>query len=708
MADRLQGKTTRKFDGYIYPPNIQVRLATHEVNYQRTSCRYLGFVPIRHEMTNGYQPNLWTFKYIFFAGDKQDRRTVDYANFEEVIKTFMPKQKPMYLYSGFSENLAFNDLDPMSASDKAAFLSRLNTNLSEKTQIPYVDIWDAAVAGSDKFLGRHWLTNISVDGFQGIVLTFADARARNYEKSIVGKWLNLSQAVVYSPYDDAVFNANGQGNMATIDGTRPDNREFQEDWRGSEQIDTTGVHKWTCWDMLLYLWSEQASVNRNSLVQFIAKPTTDSPAWKMWKTYGGYRTPEIDISGLSIAEALDAIIRASGEFSWTLEPPANNESSRWEMRPFHLCRYTTYSYSGSQTDLDRAMPSRSLTLPDRDSTLAGAVMVNDLRADMQSTQRLGHLVYRGAKIIVETTFSTDGDDDYSCADKNATTGSGTATLEWTGDTSAFQTAYAGATGSKQKKLNAAMAADDVAYRVCALKRTVQYKFAPTDGSWIPARRELMPYRLPQPSGSANDPVEANEQPDIIVWIRKPNASEWILATSKQGAELVGSWTIDPKTGGIRFANALVDVATWTAWDVKITAAIELDERLMVEIGRSDFFGKSAVMDNLKHRFGVRWNALMVDDTTIANGIIVNDRQKLYDEAMARFAEFDRERCSAVFNIPWPERYISVGDWIGELRSGQTNSQNPNPHSRTTEMAVVGVVIDYQGLSTEIKTENWKQ
>lgn len=725
MADRLAGITTRLYSDYIVPPKIIISAKTHNKTANEQTAAQLGWNPIRLEYTNGVNPSVMMFKLEFLDGNTGERQYADAANFEGTIKYFRPSTTTRVQRTGFSKIGNISALSPMTEEQQIAFKARVQHRLSIPEQLAYVDIYDDSTASGRLYLGRFWLSNISVEKFDSIILTFADARYRCYEKPIIGRWVENTQQYVFAPHLQCIFNPNGDGNMADVISSQPTNRWFVEDWRGSQPLDPTKAKKWSCWDMILYLWHHQYAYE-------IEQPTDNDPSWAVWKKFAGFKTPTVDVSGMNGAEAIDAVMRASGDFSYTLIPQVKDK--RWRCRPYHLVRYRTYDqpqgsessidyreYNRSMRSIDNAEPAKYIVLPDRGAKLDGhRVNVGDISLDEQSTARIGHLVLVGDPIIIESTFSTNGAYDLSCMPANSSTGSSVATLEYAGDLSAFQTAYNAAIGAgKSRKLALldAQAADDVAYKVVSLKRGITsainsqagYGFAPSDGTFSWERRPFLPYRLPKPTGTANDPTEANEKPEILVWFKKNTDADWKLAGSPQDG-VTGGYSIDPVTGGIRFKNPMIyDYAGWTAYDIMVTACIELDERLMCEAYHLDYLGKSYYeQTHGKYRMGIRWNSMDIDATTVTSEIPIDDRDELSDECIARFGQLDRTRASARIEIPWAEYYYTVGDWIGEIRSGVTQSYNPKPSARSVDMPIVGVVIDYQGMTTEIRTENWRQ
>lgn len=720
MADRLQNMTTRQYrDECIEKKVLDIALYSNspQANRSRRSAGELGWEPIKHEMTNGVKPHTWHWRVVYMPWLQNGvRQPVNYVNYARVFKHAEPVEQGVFVRQGLSQMITFNDQKyiPMTAEDNKAFRDRLYTRLNVPWQLPYIDVWETAIGQSEMYLGRYWLSDTAVDGCEGMIGVFSDARVRNYEKPIAGRWIKTHQDPYYSPFEECHFNKNGDGNIATITTQDKNNRYFVEDWRGSRAIRPQRDKHWTCWDMMLYLWSSRVEYGQSPLAIEIEPPSESDAAWSLWKRVAGdVQKPELNISGLTVSEAIEKIIEASGDFTWTLVPPASPEQ-KWKIKVFHYTRYLCYGYANANNLVDVVMPNRDIWLPQRDRpVMTSKVNVNDLQGSEHGSQRVGHYILIGDPIIVESTFSTAEYEDWSTANKNAVTQEPVATMEWTGNAAAFQAAYNATVGSKKKKLEAAIAADDVTYRVCSLKRGVAslvnpdagYAFASSDGSFIQQRRPFLPYRLPQPSSGANDPVEANEKPDIIVWISKPTVPiKWIIAGSEDDT-VSGGYQIDPVTGGIRFRNPLVDVSTWTAYHVRVTACIELDERLMIEVGRKGYMGKSAMeVTRGRYKLGMRWNALMMDGVTTANGIIIDNRDEMEDDLRAIFAEMDRFKCSNRFDIPWVERHYRVGDWVGYLKSPNESIGD----IRTTEMAVVGVIIDYQNDKTSIRTDNWRQ
>lgn len=730
MARLGSGKSTRKMDGAcIEAPSLNVYISS-KYGARKISGSYdiqdLGWVPLSEQYFSGAQPSIVVFRQSWipatFSASGSDE-PADIVNINRVADIFRPKQATTRTRIGFSKyDASASNSKPTTAVERVAFRQRLHKQMIFDEQ-SFIDLYDANCLGGEKYLGRYWLLSIGGCTLDGALLTFADARFINFNKPMMGRWIYSfwNSDRQFSPDYRTEFNAGGNGNYVGNQNSAnvKNNFLFTDDFR----FGSTVANWWSIWDMLQYLFAQD-------YVFDIETPTLNDNLAFHTDSFDQY--PDLDITGMTITEALDAIIRSAGDYNWTIVPTADGSTKHWKLKIYEYSRWEDDRDSEIFENDKAIMVKRNIYLPAAGATLANSdANIVDLALDENIGQRTGHMIALGEHITVETTFSTDGNYDYSCQvagpdGMGTPNGSGVATMEWVGNLTGFAAAYNAAIAggaSKSAALATAMRVDENAYRVCALKITLAstanpkggYAFIPADGTYLDGKRRLLPYRLPRPlTTGISVPADSNERPNAILWVRKPTTTTWYNADTDKGRAMIGgSWSIDPEVGGVRFAMPLCVITgtSFDTYDLMLTAALDLDERLRAETYRKDWTWKTSLItppNDKQLRYAMRWNAL-IDLGTNYTEIVIDNRNELRDYATAQFGRANRNRISAQFTVDWPERIYTVGDWLDEIHSGSGESTSLVPvGKRELGAAIVGVEVDYQNMVTRVRCENWRQ
>ncbi len=728
MARLTSDKTTRVASGSsISAADLTLFFdSTGGENDISTSCdpRDLGWHPLMQQMVCGPAPSLFTFRQAFIPAAYSAsgvNEPANIVNVKRITDIFRPDPAGTIRRQriGFSKyDSSASNSKPPTTSEIEIYRQRLHFAYPV-AGYPELDIYDRATNVSNElFLGRYYLSSNAGRSMDGAILAFADARFLNYNKPMWGVWVADSNGTRRFSRDNRChFNPNGFGNKATAQNTGNAQLDylFTNDWK--YKISNSSDNAWSLWDMLMYIFEQ-------GYVDGIETPTaTDFEAFYI---DAHYQYLDIDVTALTVTEAIDKIISAAGEYTWTLVPTDSAGAECWKIA---IIEYSRWQGNEDVNDdmRNEGMPARDIYLPTPGVALAlSNANVIDVALDENISMRTGHIIALGEPIEIETTFSTDGNSDYSCIacgpDGGSTiNGSGVVTLEWLGNTTAFNNAYNACTGNASEKLAAGMEADENAYRVCALKIGLTstanpacgYAFLPSNGSYLEGRRRLMPYRLPRPLAGGTKPGDQNERPNALLWIRKPNDTTWYSADTDKGRDLIGcSWSIDPVVGAVRFAKPVFKLngTAFDTYDIMLTAVLQLEERLSGDIWRDDWKWKTSLVGSTdkKLKFSMRWNA-MLDVGWNYTEIVQDDRNELTAFSIAQFGKADRNRASAAFTVPWVERIYSVGDWLQYIHIGSSDAGSMVPvQRRELGAAIVGVEIDYQTQETRVRCENWRQ
>lgn len=734
MTDYMRESLTLRAwdDGGIDDVDMRLQLfSMSSASYTDRTLAQLQWTPVAINLTSGQEPSSLMFRIPYDTLTSADKSAL------AIVRTFSYFQLARFTgklnsyQRGLSrQGLAVPQLITTQQTTEADAREQLVFNYSD---------WPRIVAkivvrnGKLHHLGTFYLSNVSEGDDNGVVATFSDARWLNARKVLTGGFVRLKKTAnandwdrVYDPHYPLIFNPGGLGNK-TIRNTTTGatgiaaTKEAVSFCQPNEVGDANVTARWTLYDMLQYLWLADDGV------QGVERPTaTNNTSFQLFAFLGGEATPELSIEGLTITQAIDRIVSAAINYGWTFRPASRYNSNTTVLWLFEKNRWEADDRSASSANQKPVvMPSRDLVLPTPGVAVQAAdVNVVSHSCDVAFADRYGRVEVVGDPIIIESTFSTDASEDRACLEYDTTATSGTQSLFWQGDTAAFQAAYIAATGSRQARIQAARQASNVAYCVVALtahqtsvyNAVNGYGFANHVVRTASLKRQFLPYRLPDIEGTAplSTAGSANQYPPMWVWVRKPSSADWVLL-DEEGRRRYGGFDVDPDVGGIRFDTPMVTIAgsgastTFTAWDVRVTAAVEYGEAVKAEAWRADGDGSSArIVTRDKFRKWLRWNALGCDGTTYTSEIVLDECDKALAEAKRRLSQLERIRVSGQFNIPWCEMLYQVGDLIKFLKGGSSNAGSGYPPtSFEIGSAVVAVRMNLQGppYTTSIYTEN---
>lgn len=734
MSDPLRESITLRSWTNGGVEDLDLRIQTFNIKSSNSSDKTLGdlqWTPVQLNFTSGVEPSSIVFRV------PNDTLADADASALSLVRTFS------YLkVAGFSGRLQSfqRGLSRQSSTTPQLISNRISFDADARERASYdYDDWPHIVVkiitrgGKRHHVGTFWLSNVSEGDDNGALMTWSDARWINSRVVLNGAQVRMkensnanSPDSIFVPDYPLVFNAGGRGNLTLHNpaaGMKASSLQQMYSFCQPHEAGNGDVAaRWALADMLNYVF-----VATGGAVKIIRPTSSNNDSYKMWSQLGGELTPELSIDGLSITQALDRIITAAGNYGWTIRP-----RSRYDSNDVTLWIYEKDWWEADDRVVSYAnyrpvvMPSKNLYLPTPGVSVQDAdVNVVAHSCDIAFAERYGRVEVVGDPIIVESTFSTDASADRSCLEYDSPATSGTQSLFWQGDEAAFLAAYLAASGSKNSRLKAAMAASNQAYRVVALTSMQTSTYNPVNGYGFASHvnriasmeRNFLPYRLPNPEGTApfSKPGSANEYPNILVWVRKAGASEWIML-DETGRSKVSGFDVDPDCGGIRFDSPLLTISgsgastTMTHWDVRVVAAVEFGERLKAEAYREDYDNSTAriISPQGKYRKWLRWNAMDEVGSGTTSAVILDEGDLILGEARRQLCRLERIRVSGRYDIPWCEMMYQVGDRIRYLLAGSSDANSGFPPSQLlVNSPVVGVSMNLQGppYVTSVLTED---
>lgn len=762
MVDRISAsKTDRDWEnGAINDLDMTVKVVipSGQGKTKSGTLDEMGWQPLQLRMANGVNPNVMTFKIAFLdssqTDNKGERIPVNIVNQQKAIDFFRPSAISQVSTVGFSAGE-----EPITKAAHDSLSKRQNKRI-DASKLPYVVIHlkTRSKGGKGRYLGRYWLSNI--DSSQtDVVIAFSDARYLWMKKFIDGAFFNYypieettAPSLVFDAQAETIFNKNDAGNRNILSERTQDQRHysFYPDYFLTKAIaeadDSSQIEpryraaRWTLYDMVKYL-EKFLYGGINKLLPMIKRIVKTEPTWDLWRRYGGLNTPELDITGQSVLKAIDMIVKAAGNYEWTIEPYLDSNRQPWQIRIFERNRWEKYGASKQRSEnesfmtpssswVNIVMPKRTPELPTRGVALAStATNVASAKIDEQCSKQISRVVTKGDNLIFETTLSNIAEGDTSClAYGSAATGIGqVASLEYLDDLAGWELLYQTTSGTAVEKERAASKQYPYAYRVIATKPYIRSTENTFNGmAFLPKflvpslmqRMQFLPYRLPKAPAYAEAPGDSRDMLDVLIWVRESGASDWTLLDDDGRSSLQIGYSIDPQQG-IRFSKPMVVITgsagseVFTPYEVRVTADIIINERLQVEVYRSDYIGDTITIEAAQGEYqkGVRWNAIQIDGD-IANAesaVIFDDIAKLSTLAQGEFAKYDRLRAPCDIVIPWIDTLFQVGDWIEYLQTGSSAATSSVPVTkRDIKSPVVGVVFDFnqRPYTTSIRAENW--